>query len=169
MIGLLASSIVGLGLSGGLGSTYDYAGVRADFRVWHVSLSAAVGISGVSTFDDASYGTRNVDFAPALGLRVFTGEDDGLFAAVTRSAHGYERSYDNPVSFDRSARMVVVTVTLGWRFRWSAGWFLDLAAGAGESTFTGHPSATGIDSIPGPFRRWKKTIPDFALGFGFEL
>src|SRR5258708_7438301 len=138
MLALLASSIVGLGLSAGIGSAYDYAGVRLDLHVWHVAVSAAFGVSGVDLLDrDSSYGLRNVQSAPALGLRVFGGDSEGFLAAMTWTGHRYERSYDNPVAFDRTARMDTFTVTVGWRLRTKSGWFVEAAGGAGVASRTG--------------------------------
>jgi hypothetical protein len=106
MLALLASSIVGLGLSGGIGSSYDYLGVRLDLRIWHVAASVALGVSGVYLLDPgSSYGLRNVQIAPALGLRAFSGDSEGSVAAVNRTGHRYKLSRDNPNSFDPTARL----------------------------------------------------------------
>jgi hypothetical protein len=170
MVGLLASSILGLGVSAGIGSSYDYVGIRIDLHVWHVALSAALGTSGVGYFDEASYGVRNVQVAPALGLRAYSGGDrDGFVLAATWSGHRYERSYDNSFSFDPTARMDIFTVTAGWRFRWDTGWFVESCVGGGVVSQSGHPSATGHDSIPGPYQRWGRNIFDVGIGAGFQF
>ncbi len=171
MLALLASSIVGLSLSGGIGSSYDYLGVRLDLRIWHVAASVALGVSGVYLLDPgSSYGLRNVQIAPALGLRVFSGDSEGFVAAVNWTGHRYERSYDNANSFDRTARMDTVTLTVGWRFRAWPGWFLEPAVGLGIASLSGHPDPTGTGSPPPfPFRRDIRGIPDVSLGAGFEF
>jgi hypothetical protein len=169
MLRLLASSIFGLSVSAGLGSSYDYAGVRMDLHVWHVALSAALGTSGVGFFDEASYGVRNIETAPALGLRAYSGDREGFVLAATWSRHGYERSYDEPYIFDPTARMDIFTLTAGWRFRWDPGWFLEAGVGGGRVSQSGHPSQTGHDSIPGPYREWGRRIFDFSLGAGFQF
>jgi hypothetical protein len=87
MIGLLASSVVGLSASAGVGSPYDLAGVRVDLHVWHLAASVAFGASGVGLHDDATYGVRNVNLAPALGVRAYSGDGDGFVAAVTWAGH----------------------------------------------------------------------------------
>jgi hypothetical protein len=158
MLALLASSIVGLGVSGGIGSSYDYLGVRLDLRIWHVAASVGLGVSGLNldlfgVFGgeaSGSYGLRNVQIAPALGLRVFSGNSEGFVAAVNWTGHRYERSYDNANSFDRTARMDTVTLTVGWRFRAWPGWFLEPAVGLGIASLSGHPDPTGTGSPP-PF------------------
>jgi hypothetical protein len=48
----------------------------------------------------AGYGLRNVQIAPALGLRAFSGDSEGFVAAVNWTGHRYELSRDNPNSFD---------------------------------------------------------------------
>ena len=172
MLGLIASSILGLSVSGGIGASYEYVGVRMDLHVWHFALSAALGDSGVGFFDDATYGVRNVQTAPALGLRAYSGDREGFVVAATWSSHYYERSYDNPYSFDPTARMVIFTMTAGWRFRWDRGWFLEAGAGGGVVRQSAHPSLSGwggSDSIPGPFQRRGWTIFDLALGAGFQF
>ncbi len=169
MLALLASSIVGLSASAGFGSPYDYVGVRMDLHVWHLAVSAALGLSGVGLHDEATYGVRNVHLAPALGVRAFSGDGEGFVAAVTWAGHRYERSYDNPFAFDPTARMDIFTLTAGWRFLWNSGWFLEAAAGGGMVIQSGHPSATGYDSIPGPFRRTRWRIVDIVLGVGYHF
>ncbi len=169
MIGLLASSIVGLSASADFGSPYDYAGVRLDLHVWHVAASVALGLSGVGLHDDATYGVRNVHLAPALGVRAYSGDGDGFVAAVTWAGHRYERSYDERYLFDPTARMDIFTLTAGWRFRWSSGLFLEAAGGGGMVIQSGHPSVTGFDSIPGPFRRRRWRIVDVVFGVGYQF
>jgi hypothetical protein len=94
MLALLASSIVGLGLSGDIGSSYDYLGVGLDLRIWHVAASVALGVSGVHLLDPgSSYGLRNVQIAPALGLRAFSGDSEGFAAGEPASEgpwYGYQ-------------------------------------------------------------------------------
>jgi len=172
MLGLLASSIVGLSASAGVGSSYDYAGVRVDLHVWHLAASVALGVSGVGLHDDATYGVRDVNVAPALGLRVYSGDRDGFVAAVTWSGHRYQRSYDERFLFDPTARMDIFTLTAGWRFLWSSGLFLEAAAGGGAAVQSAHPSLSGWngnDSIPGPFQRRSWRIFDVALGVGYHF
>ncbi len=172
MLALLASSIVGLGLSGGIGSSYDYLGARLDLRIWHVAASVGLGVSGLDLFEEAKgpcCGLRNIQMAPALGLRAFSSDSEGFVAAVNWTRHRYERSYDDHCCWDRTARMDTVTLTLGWRFRAWPGWFLEAAGGAGVAIISGHPSVSGIDSNPGPFHRDTRLIPDLSLGVGFEL
>ena len=169
MVGLLASSILGLSVSAGIGSPYDFGGVRMDVHVWHLAATAALGLSGVGLHDDSSYGVRNVQLAPAIGLRVFSGDGRGFVAGVTWSGHRYERSYDNPYSFDSTARMDIFTLNAGWRFLWTSGLFLEAAAGGGAVIQSGHPSVTGSDSIAGPFRRRTWRIIDVVAGFGYHF
>jgi hypothetical protein len=81
MLALLASSIVGLGLSGDIGSSYDYLGVGLDLRIWHVAASVALGVSGVHLLDPGSsysYGLRNVQIALRWGF--------GLSAVTPRAS-----------------------------------------------------------------------------------
>jgi hypothetical protein len=175
MLALLASSIVGLSVSGGIGSSYDYLGARLDLRIWHVAASVGLGVSGLNldlfgVFGEASgsYGLRNVQTAPALGLRVFSGDSEGFVAAVNWTGHRHERSYDNPNSFDRTARLDTFTLTVGWRFRAWPGWFLEAAVGLGIASISGHPEVN-VGNGPGPFRRDIRGIPDVSLGAGFEF
>jgi hypothetical protein len=169
MVALLASSIFGLSVSAGIGSPYDFGGFRMDLHVWHVAATAALGLSGVGIHDDATYGVRNVHLAPAIGVRAFSGDGDGFVAGVTWSGHRYERSYDSAFAFDPTARMDIFTLNAGWRFLWSSGLFLEAAAGGGVAVQSGHPSVTGYDSIPGPFRRRTWRIVDVVLGFGYHF
>jgi hypothetical protein len=169
MLGLLAGSLVGLGLSGGVGSSYDYLGARLDFRIWHVAVSGALGTSGVALLDTASYDIRDVESNPALGLRVFSGEGEDFVAALTWTGHRYNRPYDQANILDRTARLDTATLTAGWHFRWKEHFFLEAAAGAGFYTRSGHPSVSGHDSTPGPFRRTTSFILDISVGVGFEL
>jgi len=108
----------------------------------------------------------NVQTVPALGLRFYGGDHEGFVLAATWSNHSYERSYDSPYSFDRTARMAIFTMTAGWRFRWDPGWFLEAGIGGGRVSQSGHPSLSGWngdDSIPGPFQRrgWRPTRTGF--------
>jgi hypothetical protein len=155
----------------GIGSSYDNLGVRLDLRIWHVAASAALGVSGLYLFEEASgsSGLRNMQIAPALGLRAFSGDSEGFVAAVNWTGHRYERSRDNPNSFDPTARLDTFTLTVGLRFRATPGWFLEAAVVAGVASISGHPSVTGHDSDPGPFRRDTRPIPDLSLGVGFEF
>ncbi|MFL5309326.1 MAG: hypothetical protein ACJ79H_02620 [Myxococcales bacterium] len=169
MIGLLASSLVGLSVSAGIGSPYDFGGFRADLHVWHVAVSAALGLSGVGLHDEATYGVRNVHLAPALGIRAFSGDGAGFVLAATWAGHRYERSYDSQYAFDSTAWMDIFTLNAGWRFLWSSGWFFEAAGGTGMVIQGGHPSVTGADSIPGPFRRRTWRIVDVVLGGGYHF
>jgi hypothetical protein len=54
MLAVLASSIVGLGLSRGIGSSYDYLGVGLDLRISHVAASVGLRVSGLDLFPEAS-------------------------------------------------------------------------------------------------------------------
>jgi hypothetical protein len=47
----------------------------------------------------AGYGLRNVQIAPALGLRAFSGDSEGFVAAVNWTGHRYELSRDKPELF----------------------------------------------------------------------
>ncbi len=128
---------------------------------------------GLGLFEQAngSYGLRNIQTAPALGLRAFSGDSQGFVAAVTWTGHRYERSRDNQNSFDPTARLDTVTLTVGWRFRAWPGWFLEAAVGAGIASTSGHPDPTGSGGgiPPFPFRRETWVIPDLSLGVGFEF
>lgn len=168
---LAAAGLFHGSLSLGIGSSYDYAGVRAEIRATHVALSAALGKGGVFALDpDRPEGpNRNVDWFPALGLRLFGGDGRGFVAAFTWTSHGYERNYDDPCCFDRTAHLDTLTAAAGWRFRFDSGLYLEALAGVGESILRGHPSVSGINSTPGPFQREISVIPDLALGIGFEL
>jgi hypothetical protein len=65
--------------------------------------------------------------------------------------------------------MDIFTLSAGWRFLWSSGLFLEAAAGGGAVVQSGHPSDTGHDSIPGPFRRRTWRIIDVVAGFGYHF
>jgi hypothetical protein len=87
VIALIASSMLGLSVSAGIGSPYDFGRFRMDLHVWHLAATAALGLSGVGLHDDSSYGVRNVQLAPAVGLRFFSGDGGGFVAGVTWSGH----------------------------------------------------------------------------------
>ncbi len=168
---LAAAGLVHGSLSLGIGSSYDYAGARAELRVNHVAVSAALGKGGVFLLDPDHNETpnRNVDQFPALGLRLFSGDGRDLVAGLSWTSHDYERNYDSRCCFDRTAHLDTLTAAAGWRFRFDSGLYLEALAGVGGSVLRGHPSLSSDDSIPGPFRREISIIPDLALGIGFEL
>jgi hypothetical protein len=140
-----------------------------ELRSEHVGLSAAWGVSsvGINLLDGKP--TRNIDLMPALALRIFSGDGKGLVGALNWAGHSYERNYDDPCCYDRTARLDTFTAALGWRFRWSTGWYVEVAAGAGVAITSGHPSVLGNDSTPGPYRRDTQITPDIVLGTGFEF
>lgn len=167
---LLALALQG-SISAGVGNSYDYAGVRLEARLGHVSLSGAFGVTGLGLVDPDHDGSANKlrDHWPALSLRFFSGDGRGFVAALAWSGHRYDRSYDEPFLSDHTARFDVFTATIGWRFRWDAGWYLELGIGGGQYRTQGHPSLSGNDSTPGPYHTDTQLIPDAVLGAGFEF
>ena len=137
-----------------------------------VATTGPDGLQSMLGLLASSIVVRNVQTVPALGLRFYGGDHEGFVLAATWSNHSYERSYDSPYSFVRTARMAIFTMTAGWRFRWDPGWFLEAGIGGGRVSQSGHPSLSGWngdDSIPGPFQRRGWNIFDFALGAGFQF
>lgn len=104
-----------------------------------------------------------------MALSFFWGDGDGFLARASYAGHSYERSYDSPYAFDKSAHLDTLALALGWRFLSKAGPFLELGVGPGVATRSGHPSVTGHDSTPGPARSDSWLIFDAFIGVGFEL
>lgn len=170
MLALLAVALHG-SLSVGVGSAYDYVGARAEVRLGQVALSAALGESGLFLIDPPHNETphRDVDTFPALGLRAFSGDGRGAVLALHWTSHGYARNYDSRCCFDRTAHLDTLTLTAGYRHLFGSGVYFEALAGAGAAILRGHPSVSGHDSTPGPFRRDVSLIPDLVVGVGFEL
>jgi hypothetical protein len=169
---LIATAAVHASLSAGAGTAYDYAGARLELRLDHVALSAAFGVPiyGVTLIDSGgTMASRGADGFPALSLRYIAGEGRGFLAAATWTNHGYQRNYDDPCCYDSTARLQTLTLSIGYRFRRESGLFLEIAGGGGAAIRQGHPSVSGHDSTPGPFRRDVFIIPDGALGVGYEF
>jgi hypothetical protein len=169
---IVAVAGVHASISAGVGTAYDYAGVRLEMRVDHLALSAAVGVPmvGINLVDPGgAQSSRGADVFPALSLRYIAGEGRGVLASVAWTNHGYARNYDDPCCYDSTARLQTLTLTVGYRFRNDSGLFFEVAGGGGAAIRQGHPSVSGHDSTPGPFRRDVYVIPDLALGVGYEF
>ena len=111
---------------------------------------------------------------PALALRFFSGDGERFVAGFTWTGHRYERSYDTGCTssvycYDLTARLDTFAVTAGWRFKTSGGFYLESGIGLAVATRCGHPSESGHDSNPGPFKRVTLVIPDAVLAAGFEF
>ena len=74
-----------------------------------VATTGPDGLQSMLGLLASSIVVRNVQTVPALGLRFYGGDHEGFVLAATWSNHSYERSYDSPYSFVRTARMAIFT------------------------------------------------------------
>jgi hypothetical protein len=158
---IVASGLIHGSISLGAGTAFDYAGARAELRVGHVALSAASGFSlvGINLIDSNGQPNREVDGFPALSLRFFSGDGGAFVAAANWTNHGYQRNDDDPCCYEATARLQRATLTVGWRFRFDSGFYVEAGAGGAAAIQQSHPSLSGMDSNPGPFKRDVLFIP----------